>query len=68
MSWKRLIPRWRFQCSYAWEFKPDPPVPVQRAAENRSVTDLLTADWTFLNEALARQYDVPGCAAASSVA
>ena len=28
--------------------------------ENRSVTDLLTADWTFLNEALARQYDVPG--------
>ena len=28
--------------------------------ENRSVTDLLTADWTFLNEALARQYDIPG--------
>ncbi len=36
--------------------------------ENRSVTDLLTADWTFLNESLARQYDVPVCAAASSVA
>jgi hypothetical protein len=28
--------------------------------ENRSVVDLLTADWTFLNEALAKQYDVPG--------
>jgi len=28
--------------------------------ENRSVMDLLTADWTFVNEALARQYDIPG--------
>ena len=28
--------------------------------ENRSVMDLLNADWTFLNESLARQYDVPG--------
>lgn len=28
--------------------------------EERSVLDLLNADWTFLNEALARQYDVPG--------
>jgi mono/diheme cytochrome c family protein len=28
--------------------------------ENRSVMDLLDADWTFLNESLARQYDVPG--------
>lgn len=28
--------------------------------ENRSVMDILDADWTFLNEALARQYDVPG--------
>jgi hypothetical protein len=28
--------------------------------ENRNVTDLITADWTFLNEALARQYDVSG--------
>jgi hypothetical protein len=28
--------------------------------EDRSVMDLLNADWTFLNEALARQYDVPG--------
>jgi hypothetical protein len=28
--------------------------------ENRSVVDLLTADWTFLNEALARQYDIAG--------
>jgi hypothetical protein len=28
--------------------------------ENRSVVDLLNADWTFLNEPLARQYDVPG--------
>jgi hypothetical protein len=28
--------------------------------ENRSVMDLLEADWTFLNEALARQYDVAG--------
>ncbi|MEO8315563.1 MAG: DUF1592 domain-containing protein [Pseudomonadota bacterium] len=26
--------------------------------KNRSVTDLLTADWTFVNEALARQYDI----------
>ena len=28
--------------------------------ENRSVIDLLDADWTFLNEPLARQYDIPG--------
>jgi mono/diheme cytochrome c family protein len=28
--------------------------------ENRSVVDLLDADWTFVNEALARQYDIPG--------
>jgi mono/diheme cytochrome c family protein len=28
--------------------------------ENRSVVDLLDADWTFLNDALARQYDVAG--------
>ncbi|MEY2854968.1 MAG: hypothetical protein RL030_2100 [Pseudomonadota bacterium] len=28
--------------------------------ENRSVVDLLTADWTFVNEALARQYDIAG--------
>ncbi len=28
--------------------------------ENRSVLDLLNADWTFVNEALARQYDIPG--------
>jgi mono/diheme cytochrome c family protein len=28
--------------------------------ENRSVVDLLNADWTFLNEPLARQYDIPG--------
>jgi Protein of unknown function (DUF1592)/Protein of unknown function (DUF1588)/Protein of unknown function (DUF1585)/Protein of unknown function (DUF1595)/Protein of unknown function (DUF1587) len=28
--------------------------------ENRNVTDLLTADWTFVNDSLARQYDIPG--------
>lgn len=28
--------------------------------EDRSVTDLLNADWTFLNESLARQYGVDG--------
>jgi hypothetical protein len=28
--------------------------------ENRSVMDLINADWTYLNEPLARQYDVPG--------
>jgi hypothetical protein len=28
--------------------------------ENRSVLDLLNADWTFVNESLARQYDIPG--------
>jgi hypothetical protein len=28
--------------------------------ENRSVMDLLNADWTFVNEALARQYDIQG--------
>ena len=28
--------------------------------ENRSVMDLINADWTFVNEALARQYGIPG--------
>jgi hypothetical protein len=28
--------------------------------ENRSVLDLVNADWTFVNESLARQYDIPG--------
>jgi hypothetical protein len=28
--------------------------------EDRSVIDMLTADWTFLNESLARQYDITG--------
>jgi len=28
--------------------------------ENRSVMDLINADWTYLNESLAKQYDVPG--------
>lgn len=28
--------------------------------ENRSVLDLLNADYTFVNEALARHYDIPG--------
>ena len=28
--------------------------------ENRSVFDLINADWTFVNEALARQYDIAG--------
>jgi len=28
--------------------------------EDRSVTDLLTADWTFLNESLAQQYGIRG--------
>ncbi len=28
--------------------------------ENRSVMDLLNADWTFVNDSLARQYDIPG--------
>jgi hypothetical protein len=28
--------------------------------ENRSVLDLLNANWTFVNESLARQYDIPG--------
>ena len=28
--------------------------------ENRAVTELLTADYTFLNERLARHYDIPG--------
>jgi hypothetical protein len=28
--------------------------------ENRSVLDLLNADYTFVNESLARQYDIPG--------
>jgi hypothetical protein len=29
-------------------------------AENRSVTDLLTADYTFVNERLAKHYGIPG--------
>jgi Protein of unknown function (DUF1592)/Protein of unknown function (DUF1588)/Protein of unknown function (DUF1585)/Protein of unknown function (DUF1587)/Protein of unknown function (DUF1595)/Cytochrome C oxidase, cbb3-type, subunit III len=28
--------------------------------ENRSVLDLINADYTFVNEALAKQYDIPG--------
>jgi hypothetical protein len=28
--------------------------------ENRNVNDLLTADWTFVNDSLARQYGIPG--------
>jgi Protein of unknown function (DUF1592)/Protein of unknown function (DUF1588)/Protein of unknown function (DUF1585)/Protein of unknown function (DUF1587)/Protein of unknown function (DUF1595) len=28
--------------------------------ENRSVLDLINADWTYVNEGLARQYDIPG--------
>jgi hypothetical protein len=28
--------------------------------ENRSVQDLLNADWTYVNESLARQYNIPG--------
>jgi hypothetical protein len=28
--------------------------------ENRNVTDLLTADWTFVNDSLARQYGIAG--------
>jgi hypothetical protein len=28
--------------------------------ENRSVLDLINADWTFVNETLAKQYDIPG--------
>jgi hypothetical protein len=28
--------------------------------ENRSVMDLINADWTYVNESLARQYDIPG--------
>jgi hypothetical protein len=28
--------------------------------ENRNVADLLTANWTFVNDTLARQYGVPG--------
>jgi len=28
--------------------------------ENRNVTDLLTADWTFVNDTLARQYGITG--------
>ena len=27
--------------------------------ENRSVLDLINADWTYVNESLARQYDIP---------
>jgi Protein of unknown function (DUF1592)/Protein of unknown function (DUF1588)/Protein of unknown function (DUF1585)/Protein of unknown function (DUF1587)/Protein of unknown function (DUF1595) len=28
--------------------------------ENHSVNDLITADWTFVNDSLARQYGIPG--------
>jgi mono/diheme cytochrome c family protein len=28
--------------------------------ENRSVLDLINGDWTYVNESLARQYDIPG--------
>ncbi len=28
--------------------------------QNRSVNDLITADWTFVNDSLARQYGIPG--------
>jgi hypothetical protein len=28
--------------------------------QNRSVNDLITADWTFVNDALAQQYGIPG--------
>jgi hypothetical protein len=28
--------------------------------QNRNVNDLITADWTFVNDALARQYGIPG--------
>jgi hypothetical protein len=28
--------------------------------DNRSVLDLINADWTFVNESLAKQYDIPG--------
>jgi hypothetical protein len=28
--------------------------------QNRSVNDLITADWTFVNDALAKQYGIPG--------
>src|SRR6202012_4136130 len=28
--------------------------------ENRSVLDLINADWTYVNQPLARQYDIPG--------
>jgi len=31
-------------------------------AEDRSVLELLTADWTFLNERLAAHYEIPGVA------
>jgi len=31
--------------------------------ENRSVFDLLNADYTFLNQRLAEHYGVPGCMA-----
>lgn len=33
-------------------------------AEDRSVLELLTADYTFVNERLARHYDIPGVAGA----
>ncbi len=36
--------------------------------ENRSVLDLINADWTFVNESLARQYDILACSARSSAA
>lgn len=28
--------------------------------DNRNVNDLITADWTFVNDSLARQYGIPG--------
>ena len=36
--------------------------------EDRSVLDLLTADYTFVNERLARHYGIPESTAASSAA
>ena len=34
--------------------------------EDRRVIDLLTADYTFLNERLAQHYGIPACRAATS--
>ena len=36
--------------------------------EDRNVLDLMTADYSFVNERLARHYDIPGFTAASSAA